>query len=50
MNYYQTESGYFYKIYKNRKKKRVSRKEYMQNGGIPKWNKWGKETTRSYSP
>ena len=34
MVYYKISGSYFYKIYKNGKKKRISRKEYIQNGGI----------------
>jgi len=35
MRYIQTGGGYFYKVYKNGKKKRISRKDYkLQKGGI----------------
>ena len=38
MNIIKTEKGYYYKIYKNNKKKRVSKLEYekfVKNGGSP---------------
>ena len=33
-NYIQSAGGYFYKSYKNGKKKRVSRNEYIKKGGM----------------
>ena len=34
VEYLKTNKGYYYKLYKNGKKKRISNKEFIQNGGI----------------